>query len=72
MASLHSCTDLLVATREGLIGVRGWLDTVRDARFKLWRNAVDEETQRQNKLDAVQRLRYRLASALEEFRNDKR
>ncbi|KAF9446717.1 hypothetical protein P691DRAFT_776668 [Macrolepiota fuliginosa MF-IS2] len=66
------CTDLLSVTREGLIGVKDWLGTVRDARLRFWVKAATKDAQRQNKLDEIQRLRYRVASALEEFRNDKR
>lgn len=69
---LYSSDDLLVATGEGLAGLRDWLGTVRCGRFKLWGNAANEETERQNKIDAVQRLRHRVVVALEEFRNDKR
>ncbi|KXN81239.1 hypothetical protein AN958_05700 [Leucoagaricus sp. SymC.cos] len=66
------CMDLLVATKDGLSGVREWLGTVRDGKFKLLFKSPAEATQRQNRLDATQRLRYQAASALEEFRNDKR
>lgn len=67
-----SCDDLLVAAGEGLAGIRDWLGTVRKDRFKLWRNTADEEAERQNKIDAIQALRHRVAAALEEFRSDKR
>ncbi|XP_006457385.1 hypothetical protein AGABI2DRAFT_212754 [Agaricus bisporus var. bisporus H97] len=66
------CDDLLVAAGEGLAGIRDWLGTVRKDRFKLWRNTADEEAERQNKIDAIQALRHRVAAALEEFRSDKR
>lgn len=66
------CADLLAAARDGLIGVKDWLGTVRDARLRSFVNAPATEIQKQSRLDAVQRLRYRVASALEGFRNDKR
>lgn len=72
LTSVDSCDDLLVATGEGLTGVRDWFGTVRSGRFKLWRNNANEEAERQNKIDAIQRLRYRVVTALEEFRTDKR
>lgn len=59
-------------TREGLIGVNEWLGTARGGRLRFLINPTATETQRQNTLDAVQRLRYRVASALEDFKNDKR
>ncbi|KAF5346488.1 hypothetical protein D9756_010113 [Leucocoprinus leucothites] len=66
------CTDLLNATKDGLTGVRDWLGTVREDKFHFWMKTAACETRRQNRLDTVQRLRYQVASALEDFRSDKR
>ena len=71
-ASSHSCTDLLNITKEGLIGVRDWLGSVREDKLQCFMKTAAFEAKRENKLDEVQRLRYRIASALDDFKNDKR
>ena len=70
--SFHSCTDLLNITREGLIGVRDWLGSVREDKLQCFMKTEAFGAKRQNKLDEVQRRRHRIVSVLDDFKKDKR
>ena len=70
--SFHSCIDLLNITREGLIGVRDWLGSVRQDKLQCFMKTAAFDAKRQNKLDEVQRLRHRIVSVLDDFKKNKR
>lgn len=70
--SFHSCTDLLNITREGLVGVRDWLGSVREDKLQCFMKTTAFDAKRQNSLDEVQRLRHRIVSVLDDFKKDKR
>ena len=70
--SFHSCTDLLNITREGLVGVRDWLGSVREAKLQCFMKTAAFDAKRQNNLDEVQRLKHRIVSVLDDFKKDKR